>query len=442
MNIETVAVYSAEDKNSLHVQLATESVCIGPAAAKDSYLNIENILSAALLKGCEAVHPGYGFLAENSEFAKMTIKSGLEFIGPSDKIIADMGDKHTARQTMISSGVPVIPGSDDLLESLDKAKKVANNLSYPVILKASAGGGGKGMRRVYSDEEMEVEFFSAKKEALAAFGNDSVYMEKLIERAKHIEVQIIGDKYGNIIHLGERDCSVQRKNQKMMEEAPCRMLSSNLRKDILKAAINAARAVNYSSAGTIEFLVTEDNKFYFMEMNTRIQVEHPVTEMITGVDIVKEQIRVASGLSLSFTQEDVVIDGYAIECRINAENVRNAFMPSCGKVRLINMPGGNGVRIDSLIYDGYEISPFYDSMIAKLIVKGKTRHEALRKVRRCLEEFVIEGVFTNISLLYMLTYEIEFIKGSYRTDFVEKKLSSILKIGENLDQKLNIVNKS
>ncbi len=434
MNIETVAVYSTADKNSLHVQLATESVCIGEAPANKSYLNMENILTAALLKGCDAIHPGYGFLAENSDFARMTVESGLEFIGPSAKHISDMGDKDKARKLMKEGGVPVIMGSDDLIYSVEEAEKIASEIGYPVILKASAGGGGKGMRRVYSPDDMKKEFLSAKKEAGAAFGDDSIYMEKLIEKAKHIEVQILADKHQNIVHLGERDCSVQRKNQKMIEEAPCRNLKPETRHKICKAAVNAARAVNYYSAGTIEFLLTEDENFYFMEMNTRVQVEHPVTEMVTGVDIVKEQIKIAFGLPLSFSQEDVRVNGYAIECRINAEDFRNNFMPSSGKINIIHISGGNGVRIDSFLYQGCEISPYYDSMLAKLIVYGNTRQEALRKLRRSIEEFVIDGISTNLSLIYMLSYEKEFIKGTYRTDFVENRIGDILKFGESFDK--------
>lgn len=432
MNIETVAVYSTEDKNSLHVQMATEAVCIGPAQAKQSYLNMQNILSAALLKGCEAIHPGYGFLSENSEFARMTEECGLEFIGPSAKVISDMGDKQKARITMMKNGVPVIPGSDKLLYSLEEALEMAEEIGYPVIIKASAGGGGKGMRKIYSKENMEKEFHSAKKEAAQAFGDDSIYMEKLIEGAKHIEVQILADKEGNVIHLGERDCSLQRKNQKVMEEAPCRMLSEEIRKKMGEAAINAAKAVGYESAGTIEFLLLDDGNFYFMEMNTRVQVEHPVTEMVTGIDIVKEQLRIAAGLSLSVSGEEVKLNGYAIECRINAENPNKNFMPSSGKIGILHIPGGNGVRIDSFLYQGYEISPFYDSMLAKLIVHGKTRQEAIRKLRRCLEEFMLEGVSTNIGLLYMLTYEKKFMKGDYKTNFLEENLERILELAEGI----------
>lgn len=432
LNIETVAVYSDADRHSLHVQMATEAVCIGGALPKNSYLNIGNILSAALLKGCDAIHPGYGFLSENSEFARMTEESGLVFIGPSHEIISKMGDKQTARETMIKNKVPVIPGSKELIHTLDDALKEAEEIGYPVIIKASAGGGGKGMRKIYRREAMEKEFFSAKKEALSAFGDDSIYMEKLIEEAKHIEVQILADKRGNVIHLGERDCSLQRKNQKMIEEAPCRLLTAELREKMGEAALNAARAVNYTSAGTIEFLLTEDNEFYFMEMNTRVQVEHPVTEMVTGVDIVKEQIRIAFGLPLSFTQEDVRIEGFSMECRINAENPSNNFMPSCGKVNIVNLPGGNGVRVDSFLYQDYEISPYYDSMLAKLIVHGRTRQEVLRKMRRALEEFMIRGVSTNIGLLYLLTYEKRVIKGDYKTSFLEQNLDKLIEFAEGI----------
>lgn len=432
MNIETVAVYSTEDKNSLHVQMATEAVCIGPAKAKESYLNMQNILSAALLKGCEAIHPGYGFLSENSEFARLTEESGLQFIGPSASVISDMGDKQKARLTMMKHKVPVIPGSNELIDSLEMALTTAEAIGYPVIIKAAAGGGGKGMRKIFSKEEMEKEFYSAKKEASQAFADDSIYMEKLITEAKHIEVQILADKHGNVIHLGERDCSLQRKNQKMMEEAPCRLLSEDIRTKMGEAAINAAKAVNYVSAGTIEFLLLEDGNFYFMEMNTRVQVEHPVTEMVTGVDIVKEQLRIAYGLPLDVSQDEIVLNGYAIECRINAENPHQNFMPSSGKVNILHIPGGNGVRIDSCLYQDYEISPFYDSMLGKLIVHGKTRQEAIRKLRRCLEEFMLEGVSTNVGLLYMLTYEKKIVKGDYKTNFLEENLARVLKLAEGL----------
>ncbi len=436
MNIETVAVYSKADINSLHVQMATDAVCIGEAPANKSYLNMENILTAALLKSCDAIHPGYGFLAENSDFARMTVQSGLEFIGPSFNIIADMGNKEKARKLMKEGGVPIISGSEELISSPEEAEKIAEEIGYPVILKAASGGGGKGMRKVYSPEQMKNEFMFAKSEAGAAFGDDSIYMEKLIEHAKHIEVQILADKQQNIVHLGERDCSVQRKNQKMIEEAPCRILKEEIRQKICEAAVKAAKAVNYTSAGTVEFLMTEDESFYFMEMNTRVQVEHPVTEMVTGIDIVKEQIKIAFGLPLSFKQEDIQVNGYAIECRINAEDPKNNFMPSSGKLNVIHLSGGHGVRIDSLIYQGCEISPYYDSMLAKLIVHGKSRQEALRKLRRSLEEFIIEGVSTNLSLLYLLTYEREFIKGSYNTGFVEKRLGDIQKFGEKFENLL------
>ncbi|WP_462273972.1 acetyl-CoA carboxylase biotin carboxylase subunit [Filifactor alocis] len=432
MNIETVAVYSTEDKNALHVQMATESVCIGSARAKDSYLNIPNILSAALLKGCEAIHPGYGFLAENSEFAKMVEDCGLVFIGPSPEIISKMGDKQTARDTMKMHKVPVIPGSEDCIKDVDEAVSLAEQIGYPVIIKASAGGGGKGMRKVYRSEEMKKEFLSAKQEALSAFGNDAIYMERLIEGAKHVEVQVLADSFGNVIHLGERDCSLQRKNQKMIEEAPCRALTQELREQMGQAAVNAANAVNYTSAGTIEFLLTKENEFFFMEMNTRVQVEHPVTEMVTGIDIIKEQIRIAFGLPISVRQEEVTIQGHAIECRINAEDPKNGFMPSCGRVNVVHIPGGNGVRIDSSLYQDSAMSPYYDSMLGKLVVHGKTRQEAVRKMRRALEEFVIEGISTNVGLLYFVMYERAFLKGTYTTDFLEGNLDRIQNLMEQI----------
>ena len=432
MNIETVAVYSTEDKNALHVQMATESVCIGSARAKDSYLNIPNILSAALLKGCEAIHPGYGFLAENSEFAKMVEDCGLVFIGPSPEIISKMGDKQTARDTMKMHKVPVIPGSEDCIKDVDEAVSLAEQIGYPVIIKASAGGGGKGMRKVYRSEEMKKEFLSAKQEALSAFGNDAIYMERLIEGAKHVEVQVLADSFGNVIHLGERDCSLQRKNQKMIEEAPCRALTQELREQMGQAAVNAAKAVNYTSAGTIEFLLTKENEFFFMEMNTRVQVEHPVTEMVTGIDIIKEQIRIAFGLPISVRQEEVMIRGHAIECRINAEDPKDGFMPSVGRVNVVHIPGGNGVRIDSSLYQDGAMSPYYDSMLGKLIVHGKTRQEAVRKMRRALEEFVIEGISTNVGLLYFMMYERAFLNGTYTTDFLEGNLDRIQNLMEQI----------
>lgn len=431
-NIDTVAIYSVADKNSLHVQLATESVCIGPARPTESYLNMDNIISAALLKRCDAIHPGYGFLSENPEFARRVEKEGMVFVGPKSDVIAKMGNKDEAKRTMKAAGVPVIPGSDGIIKNVDELKLEAKKIGYPVMLKATAGGGGKGMRIVRDEACIESEFKLARKEALSAFGDDSIYLEKLIEEAKHIEVQLLCDEKGNVLHLGERDCSMQRKNQKLLEEAPCRGLSKELKKQIAKAAIRAAKAVNYRSAGTVEFLLTSDEKFYFMEMNTRLQVEHPVTEMVTGIDIVKEQLRVAAGLPLSVMQDDFEIKGHAIECRINAENIENNFMPSCGRVEIINLPGGKDIRFDSMLYQGYEIPPFYDSMLGKLIVYDKNRHGAIRKMRRALEELMIAGVSTNTGLLYMLSYEKRMIKGDYKTSFLEKNIERIVELSKEI----------
>ena len=400
LGIQSVAVYSEADKDALHTQLADEAVCIGPAASKDSYLNMENIISATINTGADAIHPGFGFLSENQKFAKLCEECNISFIGPSSEIIRKMGNKTEARNTMIEAGVQVIPGWNQNVESVEEGKEIARKLGYPVIVKAALGGGGKGMRVALNEEEFENAYLTAKKEAGAAFGDDSVYMEHFIENPRHVEIQILADAYGNVVHLGERDCSIQRNHQKFIEEAPCKAISEALRKQMGEQAIKAAKAVNYTNAGTIEFLLENDKDFYFMEMNTRIQVEHPVTEWITGVDLIKEQIKIASGEKLAFTQEDVKLEGHSIECRINAENPEKNFRPSPGKIENLYLPGGKGIRMDTAIYSGYEIPPYYDSMIAKLIVHGTTREEALRKMRSALGEVIIEGIDTNVDYLY------------------------------------------
>ena len=400
LGIQSVAVYSEADKDALHAQLADEAVCIGPAPSKDSYLNMENIISATINTGAEAIHPGFGFLSENQKFAKLCEECNITFIGPSSEIIRKMGNKTEARNTMIEAGVTVIPGWNQNVESVEEGKEIAAKLGYPVIVKAALGGGGKGMRVAMSEEEFENAYLTARKEAGAAFGDDSVYMEHFIEHPRHVEVQILADAYGNVVHLGERDCSIQRNHQKFIEEAPCKAISEELRARMGEQAVKAAKAVGYENAGTIEFLLENEKDFYFMEMNTRIQVEHPVTEWITGVDLIKEQIKIASKEKLSFTQEDVRMEGHSIECRINAENPEKNFRPSPGKIENLYLPGGKGIRMDTAIYSGYEIPPYYDSMIAKLIVHGTTREEALRKMRSALGEVIIEGIDTNVDYLY------------------------------------------
>ncbi|MFI3252487.1 MAG: acetyl-CoA carboxylase biotin carboxylase subunit [bacterium] len=418
MRIKTVAVYSKVDKNSLHVMLADESYCIGGAKSKDSYLNMNNILSAACLSGCDAIHPGYGFLSENAAFARAVIRCGLIFIGPNPDIIEQMGNKSFARKTMIKAGLPVIPGSD-VLNNIEEAKKFAKKIKYPVLLKASNGGGGKGMRVVLKEAELEDAYNICKAEALANFGDDEIYMEKLLIDPKHIEVQVVCDQHGNVVHLFERDCSIQRNKQKLIEEAPCTSISKELKESMYEAALSACKFVNYDSVGTIEFLV-KDNDFYFMEMNTRVQVEHGVTEMVTDIDIIKTQISIAMHEPLNFKQEDVVINSHCIECRINAEDVDAGFKPTPGKITEIFLPGGKGVRIDGSIYAHYDVSPFYDSMLLKLIVFAPTRLECIRKLRVALEELIIDGVKTNVDYHYMISYIKSFISGNYNIGFVEK----------------------
>ncbi len=421
MGIKTVAVFSEPDREALHTQLADEAVCIGSAKVSDSYLDMNNIISAAVEKQAQAIHPGFGFLSENSMFAGVCKDCNIKFIGPKGSVIDALGNKANARQMMINAGVPVIPGSDGILADVEQAYEMADKLGYPVIVKASAGGGGKGIRIVRKKEELKEAFLSAQSETKAAFGDDSMYMEKLIEGARHVEVQILGDSFGNVIHLGERDCSLQRKNQKVLEETPCEVLSESTRAKICDSAVRAAKAAGYENAGTIEFLYDEDfDKYYFMEMNTRVQVEHPITEMVTGVDIVKEQIRIAAGEKLLYTQDDIKISGHAIECRINAENPSRNFAPCPGTIDYLLMPsGGIGLRVDSAIYQGYEIPPYYDSMLAKVIVHGRDRDEAIAKMKRALYEFIIEGVDTNIEYQNKILNNKQFEKCQYNTSFLE-----------------------
>ena len=420
LGIESVAVYSQADKDALHVQLADHAVCIGPAASKDSYLKVENILSAAVTTGAQAIHPGFGFLSENAKFAKMCAECNITFIGPSSEVISQMGDKAEARKQMIAANVPVIPGSDDVVATVEEGIELAKRIGFPLLIKAVAGGGGKGIRRVETVEEFEHQFVTARQEALQAFGNADVYMERIIYPAKHIEFQILADQHGNVVHLGERDCSLQRKNQKIIEEAPSPSLSSQLRREMGEAAVRAAKAVGYQNAGTIEFLVDEEKHFYFMEMNTRIQVEHPITEMITNVDLVQQQIKIAAGEELPFTQEDITFEGHAMECRLNAENPFEGFRPSPGKVTFLHQPvGGMGVRIESALYTGYQIPPFYDSMLTKLIAHGKTREEAILRMKRMLFELVVEGVDTNQEFVEDLLDSPAFRRGDYTTAYVE-----------------------
>ncbi|MED1662320.1 acetyl-CoA carboxylase biotin carboxylase subunit [Brevibacillus laterosporus] len=419
LGIQTVAVYSEADREALHVKLADEAYCIGPTASKDSYLNMASIMSVATKVGADAIHPGYGFLAENADFAEICSACNITFIGPDPEAITGMGDKSTAKDTMKRAGVPTVPGTDGLIESIVEALDTANEIGYPVMVKATAGGGGRGMRVAVDAEDLEKAIRQAQNEAKTAFGNAGVYLEKFVEGPRHVEIQIMGDKYGNVVYLGERDCSIQRRHQKLVEEAPSPALSQELRKQMGEAAVAAAKAVHYHGAGTVEFLLDKHGQFYFMEMNTRIQVEHPVTEMVTGLDLIKEQISVAFGNYLSFTQEDIVLDGWSMECRINAENPAKNFMPSPGKIEGYLAPGGFGVRIDSAAYPGYSIPPYYDSMIAKVIVWGKTREEAIERMKRALQEFMIEGVHTTIPFhLKLLEHEV-FIGGQFDTKFLE-----------------------
>jgi len=423
MGIQTVAVYSEMDKDALHTQLADEAVCIGPAPSKSSYLNMNNIISATVLTHAEAIHPGFGFLSENARFAEMCKECGITFIGPDPEMINLMGNKSVAKQTMNKAGVPTIPGSDGAVETVQEALKLADSMTYPVMIKASAGGGGRGMRLVWNKEELPKLFDSAKSEAKAAFGDDTMYMEKFLENPRHIEFQIIGDEFGNVVHLGERDCSLQRRNQKVLEESPSPVMTEELRKKMGEAAVKAAKAIKYKSAGTIEFLLDKHNNFFFMEMNTRIQVEHPVTELVTGIDLIAEQIKVAAGQKIEFKQNEIHVNGHAIECRINAEKPSENFRPSPGKITSLHLPGGYGVRLDTAVYQGYTIPPTYDSMIAKLIVHGKTRTEAIARMKRALGEFVIEGIDSNIEFQIQMMDDKNFVEGNFDTQYINKLLN-------------------
>lgn len=419
LGIKTVAVHSEADANAMHVRLADEAVCIGPARSADSYLNKSAIISAAIITGADAIHPGYGFLSENADFAEMVEEHGITFIGPKAEQIRMMGDKLKAREAAIASGLPVIPGSP-ALESVEAAKKWASEIGYPIIIKAKAGGGGKGMKVAFNEGEIETAYTMARAEAKASFTSDEVYMEKYLQKPRHIEIQVLADTYGNVVHLGERDCSIQRKNQKVIEETPSPALNQQQRAEIGEIARSAMEKIGYSSAGTLEFLF-EDGKFYFLEMNTRLQVEHPITEVVSGIDIVREQLRIASGAKLGYTQDDISFNGCAIECRINAEDPET-FAPNPGKITEWHAPGGLGIRVDSEIYSGYKIPPFYDSMIAKLIVSGKTRNAALMRLHRALEEFVIDGIKTTIPLHQRIIAQPEYIDGLYNIHWLEHLL--------------------
>ncbi|WP_044896384.1 acetyl-CoA carboxylase biotin carboxylase subunit [Bacillus alveayuensis] len=420
LGIETVAVYSEADKDALHVQLADEAYCIGPTASKDSYLNFTNIISVAKLTNTDAIHPGYGFLAENADFAELCKECNITFVGPSPEAISKMGTKDIARETMRKAGVPIVPGSQGIIENIEEAMEIAEKIGFPVIIKATAGGGGKGIRVARDEQELKKGIQITQQEAATAFGNPGVYLEKYIEDFRHVEIQVLADNHGNVIHLGERDCTIQRRLQKLLEETPSPALTEEIRKKMGEAAVKAAKAVNYSGAGTVEFIFDyHSGEFYFMEMNTRIQVEHPVTEMVTGIDLIKEQIKVASNEVLSYKQEDVTFNGWAIECRINAENPEKNFMPSPGKINMYLPPGGFGVRVDSAVYSGYTIPPFYDSMIAKLITYGATREEAIARMKRALNEFVIDGVYTTIPFHLKLLEHEKFVSGEFNTKFLE-----------------------
>ena len=419
MGIRTVAVYSEADKNALHRTLADESVCIGPAPSSKSYLNIKAILEAACLTGADSIHPGFGFLSENAKFAKLCEDIGIKFIGPKYELIELLGNKSKAKETMKSAGVPVVPGSKGLIKSKSQAIELAKKIKYPVILKASAGGGGRGIRIAYTEEELKKEYDIVKQEAKISFNDDSLYMEKFIENPRHIEIQILADEHGNCIYLGDRDCSIQRRNQKIMEETPSSFISDEIRNKMGEVAVRAVKEIGYSNAGTIEFLVDKNKDFYFMEMNTRVQVEHPVTEMVTGVDIIKEQIKIASGEELSYSQEDIKINGHSLEVRVNAENPSKNFMPCPGTITGLHLPGGNGIRVDTAIYDGYTVPQNYDSMLAKIIVHGKNREESIEKMKSAIAELVIEGIDTNRDFLYQILENEDFVNNNYDTSFIK-----------------------
>lgn len=421
MGIETVAVYSEADASSLHVQLADEAVCIGPAPSKDSYLNMENILSATLISGADAIHPGFGFLSENAKFAEMCRQCNMTFIGPSPELIHRLGNKSEARKTMIKAKVPVIPGTKEPVYDVRTGRKMADEIGYPVMIKASSGGGGKGMRIAHDAIEFDESFRVAQMESINSFKDNTMYIEKYIEAPRHIEFQILGDRYGNVVHLGERDCSIQRRHQKVLEESPSPAMSGELRMKMGKMAIRAAKAVGYESAGTIEFLLDKSGQFYFMEMNTRIQVEHPVTETVTGIDLIKSQIRIAAGEPLEIKQKDILLKGHSIECRINAENPELNFRPSPGTIEHLHVPGGKGVRVDTAIYAGCTIPPHYDPMIAKIIVHAASRGEAIKKMKSALSEFIVTGIDTNVDYQMELMNDPVFQSGQFSTDFIEQR---------------------
>ena len=421
MNIKTVAIYSEVDKDALHVRLADEAICVGPAKSADSYLNVKNILEAACLTGADSIHPGFGFLAENARFAKMCEECNLKFIGPLYETIELMGNKINSKKLMRENNVPVIEGSKDKLNSYKEAEKLADTIGYPVILKASAGGGGKGIRIVFKKEDLKDMLSLVKQESKNAFGDDTIYMEKYVQNPRHVEIQILSDRYNNCVYLGERDCSVQRNNQKILEESPSTILNNTTRKAMGEAAVRAAKAANYEGAGTVEFLVDNNNNYYFMEMNTRIQVEHPVTEMMTGIDIVKQQLKIASGKRLDLVQDKIRPRGHSIECRINAENPYKNFMPSPGKITKLVLPGGNETRVDTAVYEGYTIPPYYDSMIAKIIVHARTRSEAILKMKRALDECIIEGIETNIEFLKSILSNEKFKSGEFTTAIIKEE---------------------
>ena len=423
MGIRTVAIYSEADKNALHKTLADEAVCIGPAPSNKSYLNIKAILEAACLTGSDSIHPGFGFLSENATFAKMCEEIGIKFIGPKHELIELLGNKSKAKETMKNAGVPVVPGSDGLIKSKNQAIELAKQIKYPVILKASAGGGGRGIRIAYTEEELKKEYDIVKQEAKVSFNDDSLYMEKFVENPRHVEIQILADEHGNCIYLGDRDCSVQRRNQKVMEETPSSFITDKIRSQMGEVAVKAVKEIGYSNAGTIEFLVDKNKDFYFMEMNTRVQVEHPVTEMVTGVDIIKEQIKIASGEELSYTQKDIKIDGHSLEVRVNAENPSKNFMPCPGTITGLHLPGGNGIRVDTAIYEGYTVPQNYDSMLAKIIVHGKTREESIAKMKSAIAELVIEGIDTNRDFLYQILENKNFVSNKYDTSFIKKEFN-------------------
>ena len=422
MGIRTVAIYSEVDKDALHVKLADEAICIGPAPSNKSYLNIKAILEAACLTGADSIHPGFGFLSENANFAKICQEMGIKFIGPDYKLIELLGNKSKAKETMKKAGVPVVPGSDGLINSKAQAIELAEEIKYPVILKASAGGGGRGIRIAYSKEELEKEYDIVKQEAKVSFNDDSLYLEKFIENPRHVEIQVLADEHGNCIHLGERDCSVQRRNQKVLEETPSGIIDEKTRKQMGKIAVKAVKEIGYSNAGTIEFLVDKNKDFYFMEMNTRVQVEHPVTEMVTGIDIIKEQIKIASGEKLKYKQEEIKFKGHSMEVRINAENPEKNFMPCPGTITGLHIPGGNGIRVDTAIYSGYSVPPTYDSMLAKLIVHANSREESIAKMKSAVAEFVIEGITTNIDFLLKILENENFKTNNYDTSFIQKEM--------------------